>query len=95
LSKKQGCEWIVVSHDPIEVEPSWSVILDSIANNEKTSDGGDQIQGIITLKFEPFILHVQCKDLEAGKKLHVQRFTISEILEQALLGFYNFDVLQY
>ena len=31
-------------------------------------------EGIVTLKFEPFILHVQCRDLESAKALHTQRF---------------------
>lgn len=29
--------------------------------------------GIVTLKFEPFILHVQCRDVESAKLMHTQR----------------------
>ena len=57
---KKGCTWILVKHEAVsEEDEAWSKI--------KAHCG--QHQGILTLKFEPFILHVQCRHLEAAKKL--------------------------
>ena len=36
----------------------------------EVEEGGKVNGGVITLKFEPFILHVQCRDTEAAKRLH-------------------------
>ncbi len=33
----------------------------------------DNAKGVVTLKFEPFILHVQCRDVDSAKILHTQR----------------------
>lgn len=58
--KKAGCDWILVSHteqDPAQVFQTFS----------SRSLG----PGCVVLKFEPFVLHVQCRDLVAAKKLHV------------------------
>ena len=36
----------------------------------EVEEGGRVNGGVITLKFEPFILHVQCRNTEAAKRLH-------------------------
>ena len=47
----QGCHWILVKHDKVTTEDEpWEKIV-----NRKIREG------ILTLKFEPFILHVQCR----------------------------------
>ena len=57
---KKGCQWILVKHEAVRDEDqAWQKVLD-----RKVRD-----KGILTLKFEPFILHVQCRHLEAAKKL--------------------------
>jgi len=57
---KKGCQWILVKHDTVKVEDeAWQKIIDC-----KVRD-----KGILTLKFEPFILHAQCRHLDAAKKL--------------------------
>lgn len=57
---KKGCQWILVKHDLITPEDNaWQKVLEN-QNRE---------EGVLTLKFEPFILHVQCRHLDAAKKL--------------------------
>ena len=56
---KKGCQWLMVSHDPVQTDPLWDAITQT--SNEP---------GTTTLKFEPFILHVQCRNQEAAKTLH-------------------------
>ena len=56
---KKGCTWILVKHEAVSVDDdAWSKILEHRGQ-----------KGICTLKFEPFILHVQCRHMEAAKKL--------------------------
>jgi tRNA wybutosine-synthesizing protein 3 len=57
---KKGCDWILVKHDPVveETDDVWDLVQNNLGR-----------KGVITLKFEPFILHVQCRNFEAAKKL--------------------------
>ncbi len=56
---KKNCQWILVKHDQVsEDDKAWDKICDNLDKD-----------GILTLKFEPFILHVQCRHLEAAKRL--------------------------
>ena len=56
---KKGCTWILVKHEAVDVDDdAWTKILEHRGQ-----------KGICTLKFEPFILHVQCRHLEAAKTL--------------------------
>ena len=56
---KKGCTWILVKHETVtEGDETWSKVKEQAGKT-----------GILTLKFEPFILHVQCRHLEAAKKL--------------------------
>lgn len=58
-SVKKGCQWIIVEHKEVEdKDDTWNKIVE--ASGKK---------GIMTLKFEPFILHVQCRDFDAAKRL--------------------------
>ena len=51
FNSSQGCHWILVKHDKVTTEDEpWEKIV-----NRKIREG------ILTLKFEPFILHVQCR----------------------------------
>ncbi len=59
--KKEGCKWILVSHDPVDSESAWKAITDG--------DGCSR-EGMVVLKFEPFILHAQCRSLPVAKWLH-------------------------
>ncbi|XP_041363403.1 tRNA wybutosine-synthesizing protein 3 homolog isoform X1 [Gigantopelta aegis] len=54
--KKKGCHWLFTSHDCIKT----SELVASL----------DGITGKAVFKFEPFILHVQCRTLEDAQKLH-------------------------
>jgi len=56
--RKKGCTWLHISHEAVETETIWKAV--------ENRDGA----AAVTLKFEPFILHVQCRDLEAAKRLH-------------------------
>lgn len=66
-NKKKGCHWLICSHETVDADTVWKIL-----NNEESvpSEVTDDMSGIRTLKFEPFILHVQCRNLEAAKKLH-------------------------
>lgn len=57
---KRGCQWILVKHDIVDFDGDdvWNKILESEGR-----------KGIITLKFEPFILHAQCRNFDVAKKL--------------------------
>jgi len=56
---KKGCQWILVKHDKVtEEDEPWQKVI-----NRKVREG------ILTLKFEPFILHVQCRGIDAAKRL--------------------------
>ncbi len=65
--RKEGCQWILVSHEPVESGTLWKKLL------EEEEERGGNVGGTIVLKFEPFILHVQCRTLEVAKELHTQR----------------------
>lgn len=54
--RKVGCKWIFVSHNKIELD-----LLIGIA---------DPSQGNLVVKFEPFILHVQCRSLSDAQIMH-------------------------
>ncbi|XP_023340059.1 tRNA wybutosine-synthesizing protein 3 homolog [Eurytemora carolleeae] len=57
---KSGCDWIHVSHtlvNPAEIIP-------------KIKERFGQ-SGCVVIKFEPFILHVQCRDINAAKLVHL------------------------
>ncbi|RZF47382.1 hypothetical protein LSTR_LSTR009121 [Laodelphax striatellus] len=55
--RKQDCTWLYVSHDYISEEE------DELHKKLATSTGE------VCLKFEPFILHVQCRTIESAKSL--------------------------
>ncbi|XP_043114738.1 tRNA wybutosine-synthesizing protein 3 homolog [Puntigrus tetrazona] len=54
--QKQNCSWLYVTHQKCQSE-------DVLTSIEKSV-------GDATLKFEPFVLHVQCKKLEDAQLLH-------------------------
>ncbi|XP_043941733.1 tRNA wybutosine-synthesizing protein 3 homolog [Protopterus annectens] len=54
--QKQNCSWLYVSHQKCQKH-------ELIAGLQKTSGGA-------VLKFEPFVLHVQCRRLEDAQLLH-------------------------
>ena len=57
--RKAGCDWLTVSHE--ELRPD--VVLDSLSSREVGRPG------TIVLKFEPFVLHVQCRDTETARRM--------------------------
>lgn len=54
--QKRNCSWLFVTHQKCQSE-------DVLTSLEKSV-------GDATLKFEPFVLHVQCKKLEDAQLLH-------------------------
>jgi tRNA(Phe) wybutosine-synthesizing methylase Tyw3 len=80
VSKKKGCDWILVSHDPVDPEKAWLSLQDFHSPGAEDKPDADvesaglEERGVVTLKFEPFILHVQCRDTESAKLLHTQRY---------------------
>ena len=62
-AEKRGTKWILVSHGPVDTDAVWSAI-------KKEEETGDGAGGSIDFKFEPFILHLQCRTIELAKKAH-------------------------
>ncbi|XP_069837561.1 tRNA wybutosine-synthesizing protein 3 homolog [Dendropsophus ebraccatus] len=56
LVQKQNCSWLFVTHD--------------ICSKEDVFSGLQKSSGDAVLKFEPFVLHVQCRTLEDAQRLH-------------------------
>ncbi|XP_055939017.1 tRNA wybutosine-synthesizing protein 3 homolog isoform X2 [Argiope bruennichi] len=54
--RKKGCDWLLISHDIVRPDD----VIQALENHS----------GSATLKFEPFVLHVQCSTVEAAQKLH-------------------------
>jgi len=57
--RKSGCEWILVSHK--------SLGLNEVLN---TFNGRSMSEGCVVLKFEPFVLHVQCRNISDAQNVH-------------------------
>ena len=58
--RKSGCEWLLVSHETVEFD---SEVRDLLSGRDRS------VQGCLTLKFEPFVLHVQCRDLSTARRV--------------------------
>jgi tRNA wybutosine-synthesizing protein 3 len=58
---KQNCQWLSVSHDPLSDQQIGEFV--ALMATEQASY--DQV----FLKFEPFILHVCCRDLSYAKRM--------------------------
>ncbi|XP_069795525.1 tRNA wybutosine-synthesizing protein 3 homolog isoform X2 [Narcine bancroftii] len=54
--QKQNCPWLFVTHDKCRKE-------DVVAGLQKSQDNA-------VFKFEPFVLHVQCREVEGAQLLH-------------------------
>ncbi|GIY18597.1 tRNA wybutosine-synthesizing protein 3 homolog [Caerostris darwini] len=54
--RKKGCDWLFLSHDIVNYED----VIQALKNHT----------GSAVLKFEPFVLHVQCSTIEDAQKLH-------------------------
>uniref|UniRef100_G3MRP7 tRNA wybutosine-synthesizing protein 3 homolog n=1 Tax=Amblyomma maculatum TaxID=34609 RepID=G3MRP7_AMBMU len=52
---KEGCQWHLVTHD--------------LLNEDELDEAVQHSRQSVTLKFEPFILHVRCHTLKAAQKL--------------------------
>ncbi|KAL2085291.1 hypothetical protein ACEWY4_018611 [Coilia grayii] len=53
--QKQNCSWLFVTHQK--------------CNEEDVISGLQKARGTAVFKFEPFVLHVQCKDIESARLL--------------------------
>jgi tRNA wybutosine-synthesizing protein 3 len=62
---KKGCKWLFTSHENIKEE--------DLLNNIDPKEGNN------ILKYEPLILHVQCRTLESAK-LMVSVYKIKNLL---------------
>ncbi|XP_056388665.1 tRNA wybutosine-synthesizing protein 3 homolog [Hyla sarda] len=56
LVQKENCSWLFVTHD--------------LCTKEDVFSGLQKASGDAVLKFEPFVLHVQCRTLEDAQLLH-------------------------
>ena len=55
---KQDCKWIFTSHKECTLEEVMQALRDRVTEDN-----------VITLKFEPLILHISCADVECSKAL--------------------------
>ena len=58
--RKSGCDWLVVSHHILKFDSEVRNIL---------SDRDRDLKGCLVLKFEPFVLHVQCRDMNSARRV--------------------------
>ncbi|KAL5466789.1 hypothetical protein EMCRGX_G030938 [Ephydatia muelleri] len=58
-NSKKGCRWILVSHVSLKTPDIWSLL----------NAPGLPPDGYVFFKFEPFIIHVMCKTLEAAQSI--------------------------
>ncbi|XP_054288122.1 tRNA wybutosine-synthesizing protein 3 homolog [Macrosteles quadrilineatus] len=56
VSIKKGCKWILTSHEVVDPNQVVDKLSTCVEKN-------------MILKFEPFILHVQCRNVTAAKKM--------------------------
>ena len=56
MQERHSCNWLLVSHDPINMEELKTALSSSTGN--------------ASLRFEPFILHVSCETMKWAKPLH-------------------------
>ncbi|XP_071948402.1 tRNA wybutosine-synthesizing protein 3 homolog [Antedon mediterranea] len=54
--QKKGCEWLYITHE--------------LSSNQQLEECVPNITGNAFFKFEPFVLHVQCSDIEKARILH-------------------------
>ena len=64
---KRGCRWVKVSHEKVDANEVIQLV-------RTETDSNNDEDGCLVLKFEPFILHAQCRTLELAKSLHTIRF---------------------
>lgn len=57
--RKAGCEWIQVSHAELDPSEGFDALMKRTAG-----------PGCVVLKFEPFVLHVQCRNMTEAQKVH-------------------------
>ncbi|XP_021923236.1 tRNA wybutosine-synthesizing protein 3 homolog [Zootermopsis nevadensis] len=55
-NRKKGCKWLYTSHENV--------------NDDDLLNSVDPKEGNNILKYEPLILHVQCRTLESAKLMH-------------------------
>ena len=57
--RKAGCDWLLVSHDHLGCDQ----VISTLASRDTS------VPGCVVIKFEPFVLHVQCRDLDMGRSV--------------------------
>ena len=81
--RKKGCAWLLICHETTDADTVWNAVTSKA-----------EASGVITLKFEPFILHVQCRSLDAAKILHTIALEVHTLLFYDLPYFENlFEVI--
>ncbi|CAD5118323.1 DgyrCDS7036 [Dimorphilus gyrociliatus] len=53
--KKKGCSWLHISHEKVQFEDIENALKESVGNSY--------------IKFEPFVAHIQCIDLDHARRL--------------------------
>lgn len=70
IKSQKGGEWLLISHNLITSEQITNAINCYLNKVNLITDNLSSSKFVeISLKFEPFILHIECKDLQSAKKL--------------------------
>lgn len=56
--RKAGCDWLLVSHDSLDPDHALSTLADR-----------EDKPGCVVLKFEPMVLHIQCRGVDIARTL--------------------------
>ena len=70
--KQKGGEWLMISHNYINhhsIENAINSYKNKILQQNNTPNVSISNFMEISLKFEPFILHIECKDIDSAKQL--------------------------
>lgn len=67
--KGEGGHWLFTTHSAEDLVPGWRKGLDAYRTNEDIIIDDMNPKRYVLYKFEPFILHVKCRNHEAAKRL--------------------------
>jgi tRNA wybutosine-synthesizing protein 3 len=68
-TKQKGGEWLLVSHDPLPVPESDDALHRLLFGTTRLIPTITTQQPLVYFKFEPMILHIQCRTLEHARRL--------------------------
>ncbi len=74
---KKGCQWLFIAHEAVSLQQFLENLVGALETLPTTCV--DETRG--TLKFEPFIMHVQCRNMESAQNF--QRIAVDSGLRNS------------